>query len=95
MKEILSIGSNVRLKRDETLLITIIGYGVIIQDIKYDYSGVVNPFGLMASGRIVGFNHSDIYKIESFGYKNEKFNMLKRFFCKYNDMNTGKSSVDK
>lgn len=68
---LLTIGSVVTLK-DNTLKFMIIGYASVDEKTKekiYDYSACLYPVGVLASDKIIMFNHDKVDKVILDGYK--------------------------
>ena len=82
MKEVLPIGSVVNLKARPGSDFVIIGYGPILNEKNYDYSGVVLPVGFISSGSMIAFNESSIEKVLFKGYEDEKTRTLEKIVHK-------------
>ena len=78
MNDFLSVGSVVRLKKKNTVRISIVGYYPINNNNRYDYLGVVIPFGYMPEASMILFNHEEIEDIEFLGYKDKDFTVFEK-----------------
>lgn len=72
MSKHLPLGSVVRLKDDPRKLVSIIGFCSTVKDKKYDYCGVLLPFGYIKNGVLLTFNHTQIAEVEFDGYQDKK-----------------------
>lgn len=70
-EKFLPVGTVVKIKQNvKEIMIT--GYRVIADEIEYDYCGVLHPYGVTNTKKIV-FDHTDIEKISFKGYSNKDF----------------------
>ena len=70
-EKFLPVGTVVKIKQNvKEIMIT--GYRVIGDGIEYDYCGVLYPYGVTTTKKII-FDHTDIEKIAYKGYSNQDF----------------------
>ena len=79
----LPIGTIVFLK-DDIVMHMIVGYLSKDKEGKlYDYLSIPFPYGMMTTNAVLPFNHKDIEEIIFNGYKNEKFDEIKKYLDEY------------
>ena len=70
MKELLPVGTVVRINDNEELKLMVGGYYPLDKElnISYDYFGLIYPYGITLHKKVMMFNHIDISAIEFLGY---------------------------
>ena len=77
MKEILPIGTVVKLKDNESVLLMITGYFPEDDDkVKKEYMAVFYPLGIIEGNQYLVFNEVDISAIVFRGYENENYETM-------------------
>lgn len=81
--DMLTIGSVIRVKNINSLVM-VIGYSMVNKDKKcYDYVGCFYPIGIPTTGEQVLFNKENIEEIVHNGYSDEEDLKFKEEHCKF------------
>ncbi len=88
--DLLVIGSVVKLKQSDNLVM-IIGYSVIDEEKKYfDYAGCIHPIGLPPSLNSILFNKEEIEEVVYSGHQSKEVEEFKKSFTAFMAGITGK-----
>ena len=87
---ILGLGTVVTLKIRSNIKVCIIGFNPVVNNQKYDYSGVLYPFGMVKDGCIISFNSEQVEEVVYNGYSDHKHAVLNDFITSLNSIQKNK-----
>lgn len=71
MEKRLNLGTIVKLKEDENVVLMIVGYMMQNGNSYTDYAAIVYPYGISTLEDVIYINHEDISEMVFDGYTNE------------------------